>query len=63
MDRQTIIGYVGEWFHADTIDDEGNPVNIYDDYDWQAGCNHDGIWLNLAEIVELIEHICDEEGV
>lgn len=63
MTREMIIEYVGEWFNAETHDDNGNPVDIYNDYDWQAGCNHDGIWLNLAEIVDLVEHICESEGV
>lgn len=63
MDRQTIIGHVGEWFHESTIGDDGGLVDIHSDYGWQAGCYHNGIWISLAEIVKLIEHICDEEGV
>lgn len=63
MDRQSIIEYVGEWFNEPTRDDDGSKVDIYNSYGWQAGCYHGDTWVNLAEIVELIEHICEEEGV
>lgn len=63
MDRQSIIEYVGEWFNESPWDDDGNRVDIYNSCGWQAGCYHGNTWISLAEIVELIEHICEEEGV
>lgn len=63
MDRQSIIEYVGERFNESPWDDDGSTVDIYNSYGWQAGCYHGDTWVCLAEIVELIEHICEEEGV
>lgn len=59
MDKQKIMEYVAEWF--DVEPDEEGKFDIQD-YNWQAGCYHNHVWLNLAEIVSLIKHICEEEG-
>ena len=59
MDRQTLMRYIADWFRVEPEDDGTFDIN---DYDWQSGCGFHGKWMCLAEIVELVEHICDEEG-
>lgn len=59
MDRQTIMEYVAERFNIEPEDDGTFDIN---DYDWQSGCYFKETWLCLAEIVDLIEYICEEEG-
>ena len=58
MSRESIMEYVADWFNVKPNDDGKYDIH---DYDWQAGCYHDGVWLNLEEIVKLIEYICEEE--
>ena len=60
MNRQSIMEYVAEWFGIEPNEDGSFDIN---DYDWQAGCYHGHKFLNLEEIVKLIEFIAEEEGI
>ena len=56
MERDEIIEYVAEKFNIEPNDDGTYDTN---DYDWVAGCNHDGVWLNLALVVDMIQECLD----
>lgn len=52
MTRQEIMEVLAGWFEIEPNEDGEFDIN---DYDWQAGCYHNGHWLSLAEIVKCIE--------
>lgn len=54
MTRQEIINFIGEWFR---IEPEENGEYDINSYDFQAGCYHNGRWLNLAEVVKMAEEL------
>ncbi len=55
-ERNDIIRFVAERFNIEPNEDGDWDIN---DYDWQAGCNHDGVWLNLALVVDMIQEYQD----
>lgn len=57
MSRDEIMQAVAEWFRIQPNDGGGYDI---DDYDWQSGCYHNGIWVSLEQVVYLIEDISRE---
>lgn len=61
MDEMEIMEKVAEWFGVEPNDDGTYDINTYD---WQAGCymnvGGDSKFLNLAEVVYLIESIMED---
>lgn len=52
MDRQEIMKILADRFNIKPNKDGSYDINSYD---WQAGSYLNGVWLNLAEVVDCIE--------
>ena len=52
MTEKQLIEALAEYFHINSEPDGSYNLN---DSDWQGGCHfQDGIWLNLANVVEAV---------
>lgn len=61
MTSKEVIEAVAEWYDIDP-DDETGEYDL-DSYDWTAGCNFDGHWMCLKDVVGCIEHMLKQNGL
>ena len=61
MTSKEVIEAVAEWYDIDP-DDETGEYDL-DSYDWTAGCNFDGHWTCLKDVVGCIEHMLKQNGL
>ena len=60
MTSEQVIEHVAEWYNI-----EPNEDGAYDlkDYDWTSGCNFDGHWMCLSDVVGCIENLLKRNGL
>lgn len=60
MTKTEMINALADYYHIDVeLDEYGNPIG----YDWESGAylGVDGEWLSLANVVSVLEYLCDDD--
>ena len=61
MTRNDLVEAVADYFGLDYPEKDGDGQYICEGYDWEAGCYGENVWMSLANFVEAVEPLCEDE--